>query len=289
MKTLTINEEKRKLIAPLFEKQQYAKNCITVSEIKALVTDKFDSDKVAGELEEKNFNNPDSKYYNMTKEQILTSWNNKAKESMNYGKLLDEAAKHILEKRDEDEYEMFLLDNCFDDDVKFASEVNAMNWFISSCSANGIEYIAREIPIKYDIPNTDWSVKGRIDCLLYNKKTNKYIIIDWKTDDTIDTVPNRWTKQCLGAASQLLQLNGHTYTLQIYAYKMALLHSVLKGVDSNNIQCFIVNCPKYKVDDEQHLYRCYPAQFDYNEAQLEKIFAFCAKKKAILGKNALTR
>lgn len=283
MKTLTINEEGRKLIAPLFEKQQYAKNCITVSEIKTLVTDKFDSDKVAGELEEKNFNNHDSKYYNMTKAQILESWSNKAKESMNYGKLLDEAAEHILEKRDEDEYEMFLLDNCFDDDMKFASEVNALNDFISSCEANGIEYISREIPIKYDIPNTDWSVKGRIDCLLYNKKTNKYIIIDWKTDDTIDTVPNRWTKPCLGTASQFLQLNGHTYTLQIYAYKMALLQSALKDVEPSNIQCFIVNCPKYKTD-EQHLYRCYPAQADYNEAQLEKIFAFCAKKKALLNK-----
>lgn len=280
MIAIKTNSEKRDIIAPLFEKQPYVENYVSVSEVKTLVTDKFDSDKVAGELEEKNFNNPNSKYYQMTKEQILESWNEKAKSSMNYGKLLDDAAEKLLEERDDSEWEMFLLDNNFDDDEKFSATVEALKSFLEQCEKKGIEYVGREIPISYTIDGYG-VVKGRIDCLLYNKESNKYIIIDWKTDDSIDTVPSKWTKPCLGPASSLLQLNSHTYTLQIYSYKAALLQTVLKGVDQKNIQCFICNCPKFRVDGEAK-YTLYPPQFEYNEEQLNKIYTFCLKKKKLL-------
>lgn len=277
---LTTNQEKRDIIATLFEKQPYTEHYVTVSDVKTLVTDKFDSDNVACELEKKNFNNPDSKYYHMTKLQILESWDNKAKSSMNYGKLLDKTAEHILEIRDEDEFEMFLLDNNYEYDEKFSASVDAMRAFLSQCKKQGIEYIGREIPIIYNI-NDIGSVKGRIDCLLYNKKEDKYIIIDWKTDDNIETIPNKYTKNCLGAASDLLQLNSHTYTLQLYSYKAALLQTVLKGTDPNKIQCFICNCPKFRTNGYA-VYKLYPTQFEYNQEQLDKIYTFCIKKKQII-------
>lgn len=280
--TLNINKEKRNIINQLFGEKAYTENYVTVSDVKTLVCDKFDSDKVAGELEEKNFNNPDSKYYQMTKEQILESWNEKAKLSMNYGKLLDSAAEQLLEVRSEDEWEMFLLDNNYDCDEKFSAPVDAIQSFLKDCANKGIEYVGREIPIAYNVEGVGY-VRGRIDCLLYNKEKDKFIIIDWKTDDSIDTMPNRWTKPCLGPASAILQLNSQTYTLQVYSYKAALLQTVLKGTDPNKIQCFICNCPKYKVDGTAK-YTLYPAQFDYNEEQLNKIYSFCIKKKSILNK-----
>lgn len=280
--TLNINEEKRNIINQLFCDKKYTENYVTVSDVKSLVCDKFDSDKVASELEEKNFNNPDSKYYQMTKSQILESWDEKAKSSMNYGKLLDSAAEQLLEVRDEDEWEMFLLDNNYDTDDKFSAPVDAMKSFLSDCNKKGIEYVAREIPIVYNVEGVG-CVKGRIDCLLYNKEKDKFIIIDWKTDDSIDTMPNRWTKPCLGPASSLMQLNAQTYTLQIYSYKAALLQTVLKDIDTNKVQCFICNCPKYKLGGASK-YTLYPAQFDYNEEQLNKIYSFCIKKKSLLNK-----
>lgn len=276
------NTKYRDIIAPLFEKQPYTENYVTVSDVKTLVCDKFDSDKVAGELEEKNFNNPDSKYYQMTKEQILESWDSKAKTSMNYGRLLDSAAEQLLEVRDEEEWEMFLLDNNYDCDEKFSAPVDAMLSFLKDCAKKGIEYVGREIPIVYNVEGAG-CVKGRIDCLLYNKEKDNFIIIDWKTDDSIDTIPNRWTKPCLGPASGILQLNSQTYTLQVYSYKAALLQTVLKGTDPNKIQCFICNCPKYKALGAAK-YTLYPAQFDYNEEQLNKIYSFCIKKKSIINK-----
>lgn len=277
---LTVNKEKQNIINSLFSKQQYVNNYITVSDVKTLVTDKFDSDKVAGELEKKNFNNHDSKYYHMTKSQILEQWDNKAKTSINYGKLLDQAAEHLLEICNEDEWKMFLLDNNYDFDEKFSAPIDAIESFLLQCKKQGIEYIAREIPIIYNIDNIG-AVKGRIDCLLYNKEKDTYIIIDWKTDDNIETTPNKYTKNCLGAASDLFQLNSHTYTLQLYSYKAALLQTVLKGTNPDKIQCFICNCPKFRTNGHA-VYKLYPAQFEYNQDQLDKIYTFCIKKKQIL-------
>lgn len=277
---LIANLEKRDIISPLFEKQPFVERYVTVSDIKTLVTDKFDSDKVAGELEEKNFNNPESKYYKMTKSQILEQWDTKSKSSMHYGKLLDQAAELLLDIRDDTEWETFLLDNNYDCDEKFSAPVDAMKSFIERCKERGVEYVGREIPVTYTIEGTG-AVKGRIDCLLYNKEKDKYIIIDWKTDDSIDTMPTKWTKPCLGPASSLMQLNAHTYTLQVYSYKAALLQTVLKGIDPNKVQCFICNCPKFKENGAAQ-YKLYPAQFDYNQEQLDKIYTFCLKKKQIM-------
>lgn len=278
--TLNINEEQRAHIAPLFSMAPPEGNYITVSEMKTLITDKFDSDAVAADLERKNFNKPDSKYYNMTKEQILESWSKKAADAVNYGKMLDSVAEAVLEDRDELSYDELLLDNNYDDDARCESVVDAFNEFISKCASASIEYIAREIPVCYKPDGCNMYMKGRIDCLLYNKKTNKYIIIDWKTDDTIETEPNRWTKQCLGAARDFMQLSLHTYSLQVYSYKAALLQTVLKDVNPDDIVCCICNCPKS--GNEGKRARVYTAYGEYDKNVLDKIYCFCAKKKAIM-------
>ena len=278
--TLNINEEQRARIAPLFSMEAPPGHYITVSEMKTLITDKFDSENVAADLERKNFNNPDSKYYNMTKDQILESWARKASEAVSYGKMLDSVAEAVLETRDELAYEELLLDNSYDADYKCADIVDAFNEFISKCAAAGIEYVGREIPVCYKPEGCEMYMKGRIDCLLYNKKTNKYIIIDWKTDDNIELSPNKWSKQCLGAARDYMQMSFHTYSLQVYSYKAALLQTVLKGVNPDDITCCICNCPKTGNSGKRA--RVYTAYGVYDKQLLDKIYCFCAKKKAIM-------
>lgn len=287
MTTLKINEEQREKIAPLFSSGISAKNFVSVSEVKTLVSDKFDSDGVAQKLYEDNFNNTNSKYYGMTKQEILDSWEKKAKLSCDYGKLLDSTAEHLLETRNEDEYEMFLLDYSYEDDESFKNEVDGITSFLETCALGGAEYIAREIPVCYKVDD-DSVVKGRLDCLLYNPKKGNYIIIDWKSDDKIQTEADRWTKNCLGAAKDYLQINSHLYTLQLYTYKAALLQSVLKGVDPDKVLCFVCNCPKHEVAGYPNKFKLYEAAFPYDEEKLNKIYSYCIKKKALSKKQENT-
>ena len=86
-------------------------NYISVTDVKAMVSSPFDSDGIASNLVNKYYNDSTSKYYHLSKEQILESWSNKGALSMEYGKLLDECANQLLEVQDDEEYEMFLLDN----------------------------------------------------------------------------------------------------------------------------------------------------------------------------------
>lgn len=277
-------------------------NYISVTDVKAMLSTPFDGDKVASGLVDKYYNDPTSKYYKLTKEQILESWSNKGAISMEYGRLLDECANQLLEVQDEDEWEMFLLDNNYDDDDRFKGNVDAMNSFISRLSKpslnkneSDIEYIGREIPVCYEIQDEDCNntgkyVKGRMDALFYNKELNKYIIVDWKSDEKIDTMPTRWTKNCLGAAKDFPQISWYLYSIQLYTYKMALLQTWLKDVDPSNIECFICNCPKTPYTDEHDEtrnltasvpYNLYKMAFDYDTSLLNKIYSFALKKKLL--------
>ena len=263
---------------------------ISVSDVKTMVTTPFDSENVASGLVERYYNDSSSRYYQQTKEQILASWDKKAKQSLHYGQLLDKCAEKLLENdvNSEEDFEMFLLDNNYDDDSQLQSMVGAMQDFLNLLETkhgSDYEFIGREIPVAYEIgDNSGKYVKGRIDALFYNKKTNKYIIIDWKSDDRLEEIPNKWTVKCLGPAADYYQLNYYTYTMQLYSYKLALLQSWLTDKTEDDIQVFICNCPKVQLTGEQRKFKLFQPAFDLNKEQMDKIYDFAFKKKSLLWK-----
>lgn len=297
---ININKEKREIFESLSDKDIMAnkvKNYISVTDIKAMLSSPFDGDTIAQNLVDKYYNVPDSKYYKMSKEAILESWAYKGQVSMQYGQLLDECAEQLLEKQDEDEYEMFLMDNNYDDDDRFKGNVDAMQEFIDTVikSSDDIEYIGREIPVCYHIDNKikpdeqdkGYYVKGRIDALFYNKKKDRYIIIDWKSDEKIETETTKWSKPCLGPAMGHAQISWNLYTYQLYTYKMALLQNWLKDVDESKIDVFICNCPYKQYNDEHAVYKdkkfvLLPPAFKFNQEHLNKVYLFAIKKKLLM-------
>lgn len=280
------------------DKHSKCENYISVTDVKAMVSSPFDSDGIATNLVNKYYNDPTSKWYKLSKEQILESWSNKGALSMEYGKLLDECANQLLEVQDDEEYEMFLLDNNYDDDERFKGNVDAMNAFIDRLAKrnkngenkeNEIEFIGREIPVCYEIEDGKY-VKGRIDALFYNKFTKDWIIVDWKSDEKIETNTTKWTKSCLGPAKNYPQISWYLYSIQLYTYKMALLQTWLKDVDQSHIKCFICNCPKTPYTDEHDEtknlttsvpYNLYKMAFEYEPETLNKIYSFALKKKLL--------
>ena len=124
----------------------------------------------------------------------------------------------------------------------------------------------------------DFNVKGRFDALFYNEQTNKWIIIDWKSSGTIDTVTDRWTKNLLGAAKQFPALNWYTYTMQLYFYKTALLnHYLPEGTKEEDVDVCIVNLPG-------DIFKIYKAAFNYDKKLMDDIFKFGYKKNYLLHK-----
>lgn len=267
-------------------KENYLSNVISVSKVKTLIAPKFDGETIAADLETRYFNDPTSKYYKMSKESILESWADKGAESMGYGKLLDSTVEQILEIQDEDEFEMFTLDNNYEYDERFTGIVDTlMGFYIDLVNKGYIEYVGREIPIYYNNKENDLSVIGRIDALFYNSKTNKWMIIDWKSDEQIKTAVNRYTERCLGPAKSLYNLSWYLYTLQLHTYKAALLQNYLpEGTAPEDVEVYICNIPHHPYQDtndlvkNKHDYKLFGEAFKYDEELLNKIYAFSMKK-----------
>ena len=249
---------------------------ISISQILGLLSEPFDRDGVAQRTCDNNYNNPESKYFNKTKDEIIAMWDAKVTESLRYGKLLDDYIGVVLEGT-EDDKEIYELDNDVDGDSRLNGIIVSFNKFLDQIKDRPeITYVTREKTLYYNFG--DFNVKGRFDALFYNEKTNKWIVIDWKSSGTIDTVPNKWTKNLLGTAKQFPALNWYTYTMQLYCYKTALLnHYLPEGTKEEDVDVCIVNLPG-------DIFKIYKAAFNYDKKLMDDIFKFGYKKNCLLNK-----
>lgn len=252
---------------------------LSISGVLSLISEEFNQREVAEKTFNKRYNDESSEYYHMTVDEIIKKWENKAKTSLKYGRLNDEYIGIILEGNENDK-ELYELDNDIDSDERLSTQVLAFNNFIDDLP-DYIEYVCREKTVYYKI--NDKYIKGRFDALFYNKKTNKWIIVDWKTSGTIDTTPTKWTTKLLGAAKEFDALNYNTYTMQLYFYKIALIEGgyLPKNTSYDDIEVMIVNIPNKESD---RLYKKYPSAFKFNKEIMDKIFEYTLKKNTILKK-----
>lgn len=254
----------------------------SISTILAMVQEPFDQRGVAEKTFNKRFNDPNSEYYQMTVEQIIEKWHAKGQVSLQYGRLNDEYIRVILEGT-EDDKDLYYLDNDVDSDERLNTQVKAFDEYCEDLDDDMV-YVAREKTLYYKMG--DHYVKGRFDALFYNKKTNKWIVKDWKTSGTVDIKPTIWTTKLLGPARVFDALNWYIYTMQVYFYKTALIESgyLPEGTTFDDIEVQIVNFPGKIFEDTQKLYRVYGPAFEYDKDLLDGIFTFGIKKNILLNK-----
>ena len=132
---------------------------ISISNILSMLQESFDQKGVAEKTFNKRFNDPTSEYYQMTVEQIIEKWEDKAATSRRYGKLNDDYIGIVLEGT-EDDKDLFCLDNDVDGDVRLNTQVRAFDEFIDDLPEH-IVFVAREVTLYYKI--CDHYVKGRFD------------------------------------------------------------------------------------------------------------------------------
>ncbi len=264
---------------------------ISISNVLDSLEHPFDQEGVAQKTYDKNFNNPESQYYQKTVKEIIDMWSAKGAESCHYGSMLDDYIGTILTGT-ENELKLFKLDNAYDYDNRLHNLCDSFDNFYKLVMKSGdMVFVDREkdvyLKVQVQNPNDDsetldYYIKGRFDALFYNKRTNKWVIIDWKSSGSIDKTPNRWTGKFLGPMYKYPELNYYRYTNQLHFYKMALLKNYLpEGTLPSNVVVMIVNLPGKIIEESGQNYMTHLAGLDYDENMLNDIFKFAIIKKLL--------
>lgn len=265
---------------------------ISITEVLNSLEHPFDQQGVAQKTYNKYFNDPNSEYYQMTVEEIIEKWSNKGAESCHYGSLLDDYIGTILTGNDNDLH-LYKLDNAYDYDERLHGLCDSFDNFYKLVMKSGdMEFIDRErdVYLKAEVINpktnllTEYYIKGRFDALFFNKRTKKWVVIDWKSSGSIDKVPTKWTNKFLGPMFKYPELNYYRYTNQLHFYKKALLKNYLpEGTKEEDIVVMIVNLPGKIVNESGQNYMTHLAGMPYNSELLDEIFKFAMTKKLLTG------
>lgn len=266
---------------------------LSISNALNMLLTPFDSEGVSQKVYENHYDNPQSEYYHMTAEQIREAWSAKGATSTHYGSLLDDYIGCIL-TGNENDLRLFKLDNGYDYDERLHGLCDSFDNFYSVLSKSGdTEFIDREkylyLKVKNPFHNEEGQSEymymyGRFDALFRNKRTGKYILIDWKSSGTVDKVADKWTKKMLGPMFKYPQLNWYQYTLQLYFYKQALLNSgyLPEGTSPDDIVVMIVNLPGKIIEGCGQNYQIHQGAIPYNETELNNFYEFAIKKYILL-------
>ena len=266
---------------------------LSISNALNMLLTPFDSEGVSQKVYENHYDNPQSEYYHMTAEQIRETWSAKGATSTHYGSLLDDYIGCIL-TGNENDLRLFKLDNGYDYDERLHGLCDSFDNFYSVLSKSGdTEFIDREkylyLKVKNPFHNEEGQneymyMYGRFDALFRNKRTGKYILIDWKSSGTVDKVADKWTKKMLGPMFKYPQLNWYQYTLQLYFYKQALLNSgyLPEGTSPDDIVVMIVNLPGKIIEGCGQNYQIHQGAIPYNETELNNFYEFAIKKYILL-------
>ena len=266
---------------------------LSISNALNMLLTPFDSEGVSQKVYENHYDNPQSEYYHMTAEQIREAWSAKGATSTHYGSLLDDYIGCTL-TGNENDLRLFKLDNGYDYDERLHGLCDSFDNFYSVLSKSGdTEFIDREkylyLKVKNPFHNEEGQneymyMYGRFDALFRNKRTGKYILIDWKSSGTVDKVADKWTKKMLGPMFKYPQLNWYQYTLQLYFYKQALLNSgyLPEGTSPDDIVVMIVNLPGKIIEGCGQNYQIHQGAIPYNETELNNFYEFAIKKYILL-------
>jgi hypothetical protein len=255
---------------------------ISISAVLGMIQEPFDQMGVAQKTYDKHFNNPESQYYQKSIEEICEMWSAKGAESCKYGSLLDDyIGMNLLNQ--ELELKLWKLDNNYEYDERLLAHCNSFDDFYKLVMASGdTEFIDREkyVYLKID----DFYIRGRFDALFRNKRTGKWIVIDWKSSGSIDKVPNKWTKKLLGPACKFPALNYYTYTMQLYFYKKALIEGgyLPEGTSYDDVTVMIVNLPDHIIKESGKRFATHNAAFEFDNEFMNRLLNFAVQKQRLL-------
>ena len=240
----------------------YSKCKYSVSKIVEAMHAPFDKECVANKTFSKYFNDPNSKYYHMSVQEIIDSWNVKAELGRNNGKILDTYIGMILENHESkdilEKYKSSLSESVA------TNKCNIFDKFYKENVENKLEYITRE-QILHDETN---GVVGRFDALFLKNDAKlpgvqNLLLIDWKNTEKIET-SNLYNK-LKGPLYKYDDCELNRYTIQLYIY-VYILRKVYHLTDIRIIPLLVqIGSVEYAI---------YAPQIPYSDELVSDIISF---------------
>lgn len=224
-----VNQINESTGTPALQKDIYKKCPYSVSKIVSALHKEFDAPQMAKKTFDKHFDDPESKYYQMSVDEIIKSWEEKAKFGRENGKALDKFIGMIIDP--EKSKSSTILEKYINSINPIAkNKCNEFKKFYETNIQNNLNFVGRELML-YD---ECLKVNGRLDALF--EKNNNLFLIDWKNNETI-TKENQWEK-LKGPLYEYDACDLNLYTIQVYIYTYILRK--IYGLTNINIIPLIV-------------------------------------------------
>lgn len=239
----------------------YSKCKYSVSKIVEAMHAPFDKEGVANKTFSKYFNDPNSKYYHMSVQEIIDSWNAKAEFGRNNGKALDTYIGMMLENNETAE----ILEKYKESLNEIAAKkCNVFDKFYNENIINKLEYVTRE-QILHD---EAIGVVGRFDAMFLKNDVmtpgiQNLLLIDWKNTEKIE-ISNSYNK-LKGPLYKYDDCELNRYTIQLYIY-VYILRKIYRLTDVRIIPLLVqIGTNEYKI---------YAPQIPYSDELVYDIISF---------------
>lgn len=147
-----------------------------------------------------------------TVEEIRAKWAQAGKDASTLGTKIHECCEDI--ENGKTEKELRNSPNNPREERMMANAIKMAKKFYNGLDILGIEKIVFSPSLR---------IAGTIDLFARSKKDGSYLIIDWKTNKSID-VEDKWNKFALAPISHLHDINYVTYSCQLNLYEYILKH-----------------------------------------------------------------
>jgi len=194
---------------------------ISVTTLIGLFFEKFNADEVIDTYYNNWQKDKKSKYYGLSKEEIKELWSNETETGSRFHKAIEDYLKGKY-------YDFTNLEPEFEQFLEFLNDYSSL---LS---------IDSEILV-YD---EELKIAGTVDAIFYDRKTNSYVIIDWKRVKNID---KQGYKRAKYPISEVYDCNYYKYLLQLNIYRYLVKKRLKRTIKQLYLVQFHRDNPTYRV------------------------------------------